>query len=67
MKWLVFWKDGDVSLWDMSFVTAAQLATMRNVVDAQLVPAMMAVRAAAWWMSDAGSLHREFAAMESAR
>lgn len=53
MKWLVFWKDGDVSLWDAGTWTAAQILALANAVDAVLVPdGVSPVAAAAWWSSD---------------
>lgn len=61
MKWLVFWKDGDVSLWDVGVWTAAQILALANAVDVVLVQdGISPVVAAAWWESDRA--HGEVAA-----
>jgi hypothetical protein len=61
MKWLVFWKDGDVSLWDAREWTAAQIVALKMAIDAVLVEdGVSPVVAATWWASDRA--HGEVAA-----
>lgn len=52
-KWLVWWRDGSVTVWDAAQWSAAQLVAMGNVIDAELVPAAMARSARSWWQEDA--------------
>lgn len=51
-KWIVWWRDGTVTVWDAAAWTAAQIAAMANVIDAALCPAETAAEVAEWWASD---------------
>jgi hypothetical protein len=53
MKWVVFWKDGDVTVWTVAQWSLAQLESMANVIDAVLVPeGVSPVLVATWWRED---------------
>jgi len=54
VKWLIFWRDGDVSLWDIREWSAAQILALGNAIDVRLVPegASSALAMVMWWRSD---------------
>lgn len=51
-KWLVWWRDGSVTVWDAARWTATQILSMANVIDAALCSAETAAEVADWWQSD---------------
>ena len=57
MKWLIWWRDGDVTVWDAAqwpLWPLWRLEEMRNVVDVRMVEGPLAVLAmVAWWREDA--------------
>ncbi len=56
-KWLVWWRDGSVSIFDAAQWTAAQLTAMANVIDAALCTEAVAAEVREWWESDGSGFH----------
>jgi hypothetical protein len=64
-KWIIWWRDGSVTVWEVASWPVRQLLAMRNVVDVAPCDAKTAAQVSVWWDSDAAATHREFTTTEA--